>query len=429
MTKKIEQITNKSIACEKELICELLVSFPTSSAVIEARAILDDDDFYYYGKHFNIILDCRLNDKNLSQEFRANGLNTSDYLELSYRPIDRVCRDIKELANLRRIYKTLDAAIKDIPLENSTEFISNTHRGLLLASKGDNTQGKDITTLISQFRASQAYYKEKFLLNTGIIGLSTGYEKLDNIIDGLRPEHLWVIGGYTNMGKTFVALNIVAELIRQKKRVVFFTLEMSEMDILSRLVGVMTGQSGLTILKNYPHNEKSVEEALRLIEESGLVIKAGGMEISQIEFSAYEQNLKSPVDLFVVDFLQLITVKGAKNDYETTTTAILEIQNLAKRFHSPFIVLSQVSNESAKFNDSMVMGFKGSGAISAAADLAIEINMNEDSKEKWKNKMAAGEEVKMRWNVKKNRHGKTGYLDMLFLGRTGIFREDKIDNF
>ena len=134
-----------------------------------------------------------------------------------------------------------------------------------------------------------------------------------------------------------------------------------------------------------------------------------------------EEQTNSKIDLFVIDFIQLITVKNAKSEYETITTAILELQKAAKKFKTPIIVLSQISNEGAR-GESPIMTFKGSGAIAAAADLAIEIKSDEIDKESFKEKLKLGEDIRMKWDVRKNRHGRVGTIQMYFNGRTGIFR-------
>ena len=45
------------------------------------------------------------------------------------------------------------------------------------------------------------------------------------------------------------------------------------------------------------------------------------------------------------------------------------------------------------------------------------------SKKDWKEKMKRGEAINMSWNVRKNRHGKVGRIDMTFDGKTGIFAD------
>jgi replicative DNA helicase len=238
---------------------------------------------------------------------------------------------------------------------------------------------------------------------------------------------LWIIGGYTNLGKTYASLNILTHLLKQGKRTVFYSLEMSRVDIISRILGILTGENGSSIAKGYVEKTK-VETALETIRTSNLGIHSSKTELSQILLSMYEESIKNKPELFVVDFLQLITVKGTSSEYEAVTHAILELQKASKRFKIPIIVLSQVSNDGARQGDQQVMGFKGSGAIASSADLAIELVSGEESVKELREKMNNGEPVKIKWHIKKNRHGRVGSMNMEFTGKTGIFTEEN-DNF
>jgi hypothetical protein len=73
------------------------------------------------------------------------------------------------------------------------------------------------------------------------------------------------------------------------------------------------------------------------------------------------------------------------------------------------------------------MTFKGSGSIASAADFAIEIVRSGEDKSKWLADLQKGEPVDMKWLIRKNRHGRVGYIDMRFNGRTGIFKPDEIE--
>ena len=54
--------------------------------------------------------------------------------------------------------------------------------------------------------------------------------------------------------------------------------------------------------------------------------------------------------------------------------------------------------------------------------MAIEIKSDEKDREELKRKLIEGEEVRMKWDVRKNRHGRVGAIEMYFQGRSGIFR-------
>ena len=150
------------------------------------------------------------------------------------------------------------------------------------------------------------------------------------------------------MGKTFAVLNIAAALIAQGKRVIIYSLEMAQIDVLSRLVGVMSKQSGISVLKAFKHDIEGVTKAFELMLASNLEIHTQISDLREIEVSMWRAHKEKPVDLFIIDFMQLIGVKGAKSEYETTTAVALRIQQHAKRLKVPIIALSQISNEGAK---------------------------------------------------------------------------------
>lgn len=414
--KNLITIQNRAKVLEKELLT-MLITNPESIVKINA-----EDDLYFYQSVYLIIKDVVANNKNLSAELHKNNVQISSFLDESpsFRDVCYIADEIKKVANSRRIYTILEKGLLEIDEDNAETKVSDIQRDLInsISKKGEDN---NISELVSSFKDLQTFYEEKFKNGNGIIGISTGIQKLDEIIDGFRPEHFWVIGGYTNMGKTQATLNLVASMVRLGKRVVFYSLEMSKIDILSRLIGIMTEQGGLTILKNYPHDKEKVENAFKKIIESNLTIINGKSEIGEIEFSMYEENYKQKVDLFVVDFIQLVTVKSSKSEYETTTTAVLELQQMSQRLKTTIIGVSQITNDGAKATNDFVMSFKGSGAIAAAADFAIEIINANDDKITINDRTAKGFPIRTKWLIRKNRHGKVGYLEMYFQQNTGVF--------
>lgn len=418
---KISQLLEKSKYLEKELLSNLFIDL---SQITKVRQVLDISDFFVYKTYYEILLDCFTNDKNHEIEFKIHKLKISDFIETpTFRDINKIIGQIKDVSNSIKIYSLFDESMKNIPLEDSGVFITDIQKKILQQIKLDNSENSDIESIIKEFRAKQQEYKDRFENGKGIIGIDTGYSELNAVIDGFRPEHLWVVGGYTNMGKTATSLNFVANMIKQGKRVVYFSLEMGRLDILSRLLGILLDNSGLSVLKGFPHDEQKVQEMFDLIAKSQFTVFNNKTSLDEIIFSMMEQ-MDNHVDLFVIDFLQLVYVKGSKNEYDTTTQSILQFQQIAKRLKSTVMVLSQISNDGARNADEVVMSFKGSGGIAAAADLAIEININETDKKSWKEKLKVGDPVKMKWNIRKNRHGKIGAIEMLFNGRTGIFKID-----
>ena len=423
---KLLELNTRQKLLEAELLHGLIFSGEQLSKVLARMSV---DDLRYYRRAFDVVVDAQKNGKNLFNELISEKITTSEFLPEHpiHRPIENITKEIVAICNTRKAIELFEKASLQISHDNIGNFLSEFQRELALSIASDATERSHIDSVIAEYREKQEFYKNKFKNGGGIIGVSTGFDKLDAIIDGFRPEHLWVVGGYTNMGKTACSLNFVSHLVKQGKRVVFYSLEMSKTDILSRLLGVMTEQNGITILKNFPHDTEKVSESMRMLIDSGMSIYSEKVNLAEIESSMTEEHLKKPVDLFVVDFLQNVQVKNADNEYQQISTAIIEFQQLAKRLKVPIMVLSQISNEGARNTNDSVMSFKGSGTIAAAADIAIELMYGEEDKADRIRKINEGQPVSMKWNIRKNRHGKVGHIDMSFNGRTGVFQYSEFE--
>ena len=424
--KKTIELGERLKKTEKELLSALFFDERQIGTAIKK---LTPDSFRTYRKEYKIFADSFANQKDLMYELALGNADDSvqmhDIIKLDPRQVEILCNEIIELNSALTLTEIFQRGVIDMPSRDIKKYIADVQKKIFTSVRETNDE-KDIVKIIEEFKEKQKENKEKYLAGNKIIGISTGYDKLDAVIDGFRPEHLWVVGAYTNMGKTAASLNLTSSLVKQGRRVVFYSLEMGTNDVLARLLGIMTSQKSLCILKDMPHDTEAVVKALDDIGKSGLALKSYTNDLTELLYSIYEEENKQHIDLVVIDFLQLVNVRGTNSEYESTTQAILEMQKIAKKIKSTILVLSQVSNESVR-NESPIMGFKGSGGIAGAADIAIEIKRSESqSREDYKKAVQDGLEVGMIWDVRKNRHGRVGNLDMLFSGGTGVFRSDNL---
>lgn len=416
MTK--DTLLERSKIIEKELISRILMD---KKYAIRSSSIVTVDDFYHYGNAFSVVLKSHIESKNVHTELRQEGIYVSDFMDDSFRPIDSICKDLKDVSNAIRLHNVLAGATEKVTYEHVDSIVSDIQRDIMNSVQSSEKENTSMSVIAEDWKKLRESYIEKKKSGNALIGISCGYSKLDKIIDGLRPGHLWIMGGYTSMGKTFASLNIVANLIKQGKRVVYYSIEMTASDIVSRIIGIMTQQNGKSLIKGYG-DQVTAESAMQELIKSNLSIHTTKSSLSGILFSMIEENMTQPVDMFCVDYMQLVQVKGL-SEYAATTACAIEFQQMAKQLKVATMLLSQISNDGAKNGSDVVMSFKGSGAIAAAADLAIEIKLRGES-EDFKRNLQEGKPVEMKWQVMKNRHGSVGGIDMKFTGETGIFEQD-----
>jgi len=363
-------------------------------------------------------------------DLQKNNITFADYLSrneiITAGDIEFYAKELKTLRRkllLSDLFADSQAKVQGAKLD---DFIISFDKKFAEITADKLGQSGDIETAIAEYENLQAIYAEKMKNGIDLIGIDTGFEYLNKIIDGLQAGHLWVIGGNTSSGKTFMALNIVANLIKQQKRVGFYSLEMSKVDIFGRILGIMSGENSLKLLKRTttPEIRQQVENIKNEIKESKMFLYTELSDLDKIKLSMIREYMKNKVDLFVVDFIQLLGANG-KSEYENMKEAITEFQLLAKKLGVSIIILSQISNEAAKNRNSVVIGFKGSGDIAAAADLAIELLPEKEDLEMDNFESDDKYKKSVQLVVKKNRHGLTGYKKMNFNRYTGTFSEEQ----
>lgn len=388
--------------------------------IIKASTFITDNDFSQtrFKDAYNAVMESVIKNRDLYSVLKERKIELSSLIKnFEYAQVDQLSRELKKFSKINKTVDLLQTSVNSIDIKSDIDsYISSVQNDLVKINSLSSNKSTDIKSLLGEFDTQRDIYANK----TSLLGIDTGFPKLNEMIDGIRKGHLWIIGGYTSTGKTNMSLNILKSVIKNKKRAVYYSLEMGEFDIISRTLAIMSGQKVRDVSKK---KDLDIAEAHSQIENSRLNIITDINDISKIKMSMIEQNMIEPVDIFFVDFLQIIKSIKSDNEYEVMRSVSHEMQEIAKHLQIPVIALSQINNESAKSSESRMMGFKGAGDIAAASDLAIELNSAEESYEDFVRKMNKGEKVRVKCMIKKNRHGRVGSFLCLFDGETGIFEE------
>ena len=209
----------------------------------------------------------------------------------------------------------------------------------------------------------------------------TGITKLDKATAGLHPEELTTIGARPGVGKTIIGMQIGLNIARNKKTVMYTSLEMSVTQLCERIIAANSGVNGLRIrLGDIKDDEwtKIFEAASFYAFENFLIDKT----------SRNPQHIRAKIrkykpDLVIIDYLQLLqsTTKQESREREIATiTRDLKLMTL--EFKIPIIILSQL-NRNAEGNRPTMADLRESGAIEQDSDNIIFLHEpNEKEKDK-----------------------------------------------
>ncbi len=250
-------------------------------------------------------------------------------------------------------------------------------------------------------------------------GIPTGIGALDNTITGLNRSDLILLAARPGMGKTSFALNIARHVsVTCKRRVAFFSLEMTKEQLASRLLST----EGLIEGTKLRTGKLSEEEWVRLIEAGDVLSKADMYMddtpgITVPEMKAKLRRLKK-VDLVIIDYLQLMSAsRRIDNRVQEISEITRNLKILAKEFNVPVITLSQLSraSEQRAEHKPQLSDLRDSGSIEQDADIVLflyreDYYKNDEGKDEDSDKNS-GECI-----VAKNRHGETRSVPLHWQG-------------
>ena len=269
-----------------------------------------------------------------------------------------------------------------------------------------------------------------------ILGLTTGYSKLNLMTNGLKPGELFVIAARPSMGKTSFLLNLVEHLVLEvKKPVLVFSCEMPSVQLVERLLFAKSGVSKQELRskqgKLTKDQMKSLREAIDDYKSSQLIIDdTAAISISELRAKARRIRKENP-DLCAigVDYLQLMRshTKQAQNSREREIAEISGgLKGLAKELKLPIIVLAQLNrgpeNRTGKNKGlPMMSDLRESGAIEQDADMVGLLYRSAYYAEDDEERKDAGTDATL--VLAKNRNGPTGDVELSFNAELMRFTE------
>ena len=279
---------------------------------------------------------------------------------------------------------------------------------------------------------------EEISKKDGLSGVSTGFEKLDKLTSGWQPSDLIIIASRPGMGKTALTLSMARNIsVLKNIPVAFFSLEMSSLQLITRLISSETGLSSEKLrtgkLKDYEWQQ--LNSKVGFLEKAPLFIDdTPSLSIFDLRAKARRLSSQHKIKLIIVDYLQLMTIgsnnKTGNREQEISTIS-RNLKALAKELDIPVIALSQLSRAVETRGGTkrpMLSDLRESGAIEQDADIVSFIYRPEYyGMDEWDDDERSSAEGQAEFIVSKHRNGALDSIRLKFISSLGKFED--LNNF
>ncbi|MDD3721089.1 MAG: replicative DNA helicase [Lutibacter sp.] len=214
----------------------------------------------------------------------------------------------------------------------------------------------------------------------GMSGAATGFTRLDELTSGWQPSDLVILAARPGMGKTAFVMSMAKNMaIDFDQPVAIFSLEMSSVQLITRMISSETGISSGKLRKGNlePHEWEQLNVKVKNLTKAPIFIDdSPSLSIFDLRAKARRLASQHGIKIIIIDYLQLMTAgtsqKGGGNREQEISTISRNLKALAKELNIPVIALSQLSRAVETRGGSkrpLLSDLRESGAIEQDADI------------------------------------------------------------
>jgi len=251
-------------------------------------------------------------------------------------------------------------------------------------------QKRDVTQIDPVI--SEAFERmNKAAKNEGnISGIPSGFHELDKITSGWQKSDLIIIAARPAMGKTAFVLSMAKNIaVNYKRPVAMFSLEMSNVQLVNRLIMNVCEIEGDKIKNGkFTHEERRrLENKVNDLYGAPIYVDdTPALSVFELRSKARKLVREKKVELIIIDYLQLMNANGMTFGSREQEVSIISrnLKALAKELDIPIIALSQLNRSVEQRGGTGIEGKKPqlsdlreSGAIEQDADMVCFIHRPE----------------------------------------------------
>jgi len=255
-----------------------------------------------------------------------------------------------------------------------------------------------------------------------VVGVPTGFIDLDKMLTGLQPSDLLIIAGRPGQGKTGFLLSIAKNAgLTHKKHVAIFSLEMSNEQVVQRLIAQETGidSQRLRTGKLQEQEWPLFTHAIEVFGDTHIYLDdTPAITPLQLRTKCRRLHMEFGLDLVIVDYLQLMG-GDTRNDNRVQEVSHISrsLKILARELNVPVLAAAQLSRAVEQRSDKkpVLSDLRESGSLEQDADIVMFI-YRPDQYEKDTVKQNVAEII-----IAKHRNGPVGSVELVFRGALAKF--------
>ncbi len=237
---------------------------------------------------------------------------------------------------------------------------------------------KPINALMSEFYDHTMSLTQR---DEEYFGVPTGLIDLDRLLGGMQKSDLLIVAGRPGSGKTGFLLSAAKNAAQKhRKNVAVFSLEMSNEQLIQRLIAQETGIDSQRLrMGKLNHDEfDTFTEACEMLSNSHMLLDdTPAITPMQLLTKCRRQNLETPLDLIIIDYIQLMS-GGIRTDNRVQEVSYItrNLKILARELNVPVLAAAQLSRAVEHREDKLpvLSDLRESGSLEQDADIVMFIH-------------------------------------------------------
>lgn len=236
----------------------------------------------------------------------------------------------------------------------------------------------------------------------------------------IQEHDLPIIAARPGIGKTGFMLNLLEDF-SSKYKCLYFNLEMTERELLSRLISINSkiGMRCFTDIKtDYQRNK--IKESVYNVSQKKIKIVTGSQSIKSIRSQIIRESQEEHLICFI-DYVGLIRgTERSQNSYERVTSIVKELRQISLDYNCTIFVAAQINRNSEREKDKLpkISELKESGELEQSGTTVMMLHNEMPN-------LVSEEPIPVKLIIGKNRNGPTGIVNMFYDKTNQRFDEKK----